>query len=157
MFTPLSRSQFQMCLPITVVQSVCTFGICSDATSDLTVSVVFEWRNQGGGMFPSRARIAESCASASNGHAMRIEPTNSIGGAVAGGTGTATVVLRHYQGGTVATAPADAAGRYRFDAVAPGVYTLEATDTTGRSSGPQGFNVPAGSDQEEFTLDLSLK
>ncbi len=67
------------------------------------------------------------------------------------------MVVKRYQGGTVATATADAAGRDRIDGLAPGLYTLEATDGAGRSSGPAGINVPAGSDQEEFTLDLMLK
>jgi hypothetical protein len=156
MFTPLSRTQFRMCLPVSVVQSVCTFGTCADVSTDVTISVVFKWENDRGGMFPAEARIASACSDSTSNRAT-VEPTNALGGSVAGGTGTVTVVLKRYLGGTVATATADAAGRYRFEGLGPGVYLLEATDGAGRSSGPQGFNVPAGSDQEEFTLDLALK
>ena len=118
------------------------------------VSVVFRLDNPRDGLFSTEIRGTDSC---SQSQTSTLRHTNSIAGKVAGATGIATVVLQHYQGGTVATATTTAAGQYRFDGLVPWVYTLEATDSAGRSSRPVPFNVPRGSDHADFTLDLTVK
>jgi hypothetical protein len=140
---------------VAVTQAICTFGVCRDTTTNVNVNATFEFNAERAGLFPTDVALVDSCQEAGTRRAT-LPPTNAIAGSV-DGAGNATVVLKHYQGGTVATTTTDGAGRYRFDGLAPGIYLLEATDGAVRSSGPQPFHIPAGSDREQFTLNLSLK